>query len=671
MATSATTSTTNLDVNSIVTQLMTVERQPITKLALKEASYQAKLSAYGSVKGAVSTFQSALSSLNKPNTFQTLAASSSDSTVLSASTSSIAVTGSYSMEVSSLAQSQKLAAAGQASSTDAIGSGNPTVLTFDFGTISGGTFDSVSGQYTGSSFTSNGSGVKTVTINSNNNSLQGIRDAINGAGIGVTASIINDGSGAPYRLVLSSDSMGADHSVKISTDGGDAAIDTLMTHNPAGTQGFSETVTASNANFKVNGVAISKASNTVGDVIGGVTLNLNKVTTSPVTLNVSKSTDGVATAINGFVKAYNDLSGTLAGLSAYDAANKKAAILQGDATVRSLQTQLRSMLGTAVTGVPGNLTTLGTIGVSFQKDGTLAVDQAKLNTALTNNFTEIGSLFASVGQSSDSMVTVNNTTPDTKPGNYAVNITQLATRGNTVGSAAITVPLTVTAASNDTLDLVVDGSSAQITLSAGTYNTIAALATELQSQINGATAFSSKGISVVVSENAGVLTLTSANYGSTTGVSITGGTAETALGLVNDVSTNGVDVAGTIGGLAATGSGQLLSGTGGDISGLGIRITGGATGDRGVISYSKGYATTLNTWSSAILASDGVLAARTNGIDQSIADIGKRKLQLEDRLLMIEQRYRAQYTALDTMLSSMNTTSSYLSQQLAALQKTN
>ncbi|MDP1646496.1 MAG: flagellar filament capping protein FliD [Thiobacillus sp.] len=653
-----------LDVNSIVSQLMAAERRPFNSLSVKEAGYQAKLSAYGSVKGAVAGFQNALQGLNSASKFQALTATASDTSVFSASTASNAVAGTYSLEISSLAQAQKLVAAGQTSSTAAIGSGAETTVTFDFGTISGGTLNG--GVYSGAAFASNGNGTKSITLDSSNNSLQGIRDAINAAKIGVTATLINDGSDTPYRLVFSSDSQGVSNSIKVSVSG-DATVGSLLAHDPAGTQGLSETVTAQNANFKVNGVTVTKTSNSVSDVLEGVTLNLNKVTSSPATLTVARDTTSVSNSISGFVKAYNDLATTLKNVSGYDAASKRGAILQGDATVRSLQTQLRGILGTTVTGTPGDLTTLSSIGVAFQKDGSLAVDQTKLNDAMNNHFDEIASLFASVGKSTDSLVSFSNATSSTKAGSYAVNITQVATQGKSVGSAAITTPLDIISGSNDTLDLTVNGISVSVTLAPGTYSTAQALATELQAKINGMTALSDMDVSVVIAETAGKLTLTSVNYGSTSSVSITGGTAESALGLAGDTPTNGADVAGSIGGASATGSGQLLSAISGDALGMGILINGGALGDRGKLHYSQGYATLLSNWSTSVLASDSAIVARTEGIGRSITDIDKRRADLEARLAQVEKRYRAQFSALDTMLSSMNTTSSFLAQQLASL----
>lgn len=653
-----------LDINSIVSQLMTVERQPLSQFAAREAGQQARLSAYGSVKTAVSGFQKALSGLNSTARFQALTATPSDKSFFTASATSNAVAGTYSIEVNALAQAQQLVAAGQASSIAAIGSGAATTLSFDFGTVGGGTLDA--GTYTGATFASNGKGTKTLVIDSSNNSLQGIRDAINAAKIGVKASLVNDGSGTPYRLTLAADSAGAANSMKISVDG-DAAIGSLLAHDPAGTQGLNQTVAAQNASLKVNGIAVSKASNSVSDVISGVTLNLVKTTESAQTLTVSRDTSAITTSINNFVKAYNDMAGTLKNLSAYDAASKKGAILQGDSLVRTLQTQLRGILGTAVAGVPGDLKTLSSIGVSFQLDGSLAVDAGKLNNAMTSNFDEIASLFASVGKSTDSLVSFSSAGDSVKPGSYAVSVTQLATQGRTVGSGAVTPPLDIVAGSNDTLDLEVDGVAASVTLAAGSYGTVDALMAELQAKINGASALSSRGISVGITESTGILTLTSAKYGSASSVSVTGGNAMTALGLADDTPSAGVDVAGTLGGVAATGAGQLLRATSGPAQGLDIIVNGGALGDRGSISYSQGYATTLGKWATSVLDADSVIASRTDGINKTIADIGKRRAALEERLVVIEKRLRAQYTALDAMLSNMNSTSNFLTAQLANL----
>ena len=739
MATTAGVGSSGLDVNSIVSQLMAVERQPIAKLDRKEASYQAKLSAYGSVKGAVASFQTAVQGLNSTSRFQAIKATPSDTTVFSASASSIAVAGSYSLEVTSLAQAQKLIAAGQTSSTAAIGAAATTTVTFDFGTITGNTFNATTGKYgtalsgvsttdlspnitvdstsnlavgaaisgtgipagatiasitdathfvisaaataTGNpvdvqadaTFASSGSGIKNITIDSSNNSLQGIRDAINAAKIGVTATIINDGGASPYRLALSSDSNGASSSMKISVSG-DAAVGALLAHDPANSTGqnLSETVTAQNAVFKVNGVAVSKASNTVSDVVQGVTLTLNKVTTTPASLTVARDTGAVSSSIAGFVKAYNDLAATLKNVSAYDAASKQAAILQGDSTVRSLQAQLRGILNTSVVGTSGALTTLYDVGVSFQKDGTLAVNQTKLDSAIAGNFSDIAGLFAAAGKATDSLVSFNSATSSTKAGSYEVHVTQFATRGGITGDSIVPA-LVNTIAASTTMNVALDGVSASVALTAGTY-TNAQLAALLQSAINGASEFSSAGLSVSATiDGSGFMSIVSSKYGLASNVSLSSGTGTPVSDFMGTVTagTPGLDVAGTVGGATATGSGQNLTVTSGDPQGLSLTYSGATASPHGILHYSQGYASLLDEWAAPNLASGGTLASRTEGVGKTITEIGKQRTAMETRLVGIEKRYRAQFTALDIMLSNMNQTSNYLTQQLAQISNLN
>ncbi|MBU1777883.1 MAG: flagellar filament capping protein FliD, partial [Gammaproteobacteria bacterium] len=273
----------------------------------------------------------------------------------------------------------------QTSSTAAIGDGTSTVVTFDFGTISGGTL--TDGVYSGASFTSGGT-TANITIDSSNNTLQGIRDAINAADIGVTASIVNDGSGTPYRLALSSESSGVSNSIKISTDGANAAITGLLAHDPAGTQNLAETVTATNAVFTVDGISISKTSNTVTDALEGVTLTLGKEN-STATLTIARDTTAVTSAATSFVTAYNDLYTSMKNSFAY----KSGSALAGDSTLRTLQSEMRQIVATAASG--GTLSNLFEIGISAKSDGTLQLDSAKLNTAIGSDFDSVASLFNS------------------------------------------------------------------------------------------------------------------------------------------------------------------------------------------------------------------------------------------------------------------------------------
>jgi flagellar hook-associated protein 2 len=649
-----------LDVNSIVTQLMALERQPITLLDTKEASAQAKLSAYGTLKGALSSFQSAVAALSTSANFAAVKATTADTTVVSAAAQASAVAGNYAIDVSQLAQAQKLVSAGQASSSAAIGTGT---LTFDFGTIAGGSLDSETGQYTGAAFTSNGSGSKTITIDAAHASLEGIRDAINGASVGVTATLINDGSGTPYRLALSVADTGVDNSLKIGVSG-DAALASLLAQDPAGTQSLTQTVAAKNAEFTVDGLAITKATNSVTDVIQGVSLNLLKESATSIT--VARDSSSATTSINAFVKAYNDLNTTLSSLSKYDATNNQASILTGDSAVRSVQTQVRGIFNSALTTAGGGLTTLSDVGISFKTDGTLQLDSAKLGKVIADPTKDVSTLFAAVGKSTDSLVAFAASTDNTHAGSYALNITQLASQGKAVGSSA--AGLTITTDANDALDFTIDGVAVSVTLDAGTY-TPASLASALQSRLNGATALSDAGVTVSVTQNSGVLTVASDRYGSASKVAVTGGNGSVGL-FGTATSTDGLNIAGTIGGQSASGNGQTLTASGGNAAGLAVTVVGGATGDRGVVNFANGFAYQLDKLVAKLLDTNGVVDSRVDGLNASIKDIDKRREALELRMTQIEARYRAQFTALDTAIASMNKTSEFLTQQLANLPST-
>lgn len=670
----------NLDVNGIIRQLMAVEQQPLTMLVRKEASYQAQLSAYGSLKGSLSSFQSAMAGLKDAARFVKFTANSADKTLFTASTSgNVAAAGSYGIEVSQLAQAQKLRSSGFTNTTDAVGTGS---LTIQFGT-----YDSAANTFTANA----NKPAQTVTIDSAHQSLAGIRDAINTAKVGVTATIVNDGT--DNKLVFTATDTGASSSIKVTvadadTTNTDNAGLSQLAYDPTAATGSGKNLTqlqaAQDALFTVDGLSIKKSSNIVTGVIAGVTLNLLKTNVgTPTTLSVSRNTAAIKSAVDGFVKAYNDLNQTVRDLTAYDATTKKGAILQSDSAARGIIGQVRSTLSDSLSGVGGNYKLLSDIGVSFQKDGTLALDSSKLDKAMSDFPDDIAGLFAATGRVTDSLVRYVSSTDKSQAGNYAVNISTQAAQGfyNGVGTAALadsTTPGTFDTAftvdsTNDTFALKVDGvQSGTITLSQGSYTTGAALAAELQSRINGDSALKTGGVSVNVSFDSANdrLVLSSAKYGSASTVDFTSVDTNTAttMGFSAGVGTAGVDVAGTINGMAATGSGQFLTGASGTaVEGIKLEVLKGAVG--GTLDFGQGYAYRLNDLAGKMLEKDGAISSRTDGIDRSIKDLGQRRDALTRRLQDVEERYRAQFTALDVMLGQMRRTSDYLTQQLANLPK--
>lgn len=650
-----------LDVTNIVSQLMSIEQRPLTALTTKQSDYKAKLSAFGSIQSGIASFQSTLKKLSDPKNLQTIKATAADTSVLGTSGGAGAVPGDYSIEVTKLAQSQKLASAGQLNAQAVVGTGT---LTFDFGTISGGTLGT-DGKYSGSAFTSNGAGSKQVTIDSSNNTLNGIRDAINSASIGVTASVINDGGATPYRLALSNSQTGEASSMKISVSG-EAALSSLLDHDPTGSQALTQTVAAQNAALKVDGLDISKSSNTFSDVVPGVTLTLKKTNAgSPTNLSVTRDTNAVKANVQEFVDGYNKLTGSLKSLSSYDMTSKKGAALYGDSSVRNMLTQLRGVVTGTVTGDASSLTRLSDAGVSYQSDGTLKLDNTQLQKVIDTQFDQLPGLFAASGSSSDSQVSYVGSTAKTQSGSYALAVSQLATQGSQTGSGAASLDY---GAPNNALQVSLDGLSASINLRDGSYASSSDLISDLQTRINGNSTFTQAGSAVTISADAsGVLSMLSNRFGSSSSISL-GGTAASLLLGGTGSATTGLALTGTLNGVAATSIGQTLTGASDNAAeGLKVSVSNGSTGSRGNVQYSQGFAYQLDQLASSFLGENGMISMRTDGINSSLKKLDSDRLTLEAKLSRIQQQYQDQFTKLDTTMSSINSTSTYLTSQLTAL----
>ncbi len=414
----------NLDLTTLLANIKSGEQVPLVALQKQQTSYTAKLTAYGQLSSALSALQTAAEALAKPALFAGVKASSSATDVLTATATSSATSGVYAVNVTQLSQAQSLATIGVASTAAAIGGGKVTI---EFGTICTAppdpvtgvytlaTPDPINGTYSGATFTADSTRTHSITIGSGS-SLADIRDAINGdASLGVTASIVSDGSSTPNRLVLTSKQAGETSSMRISVtdqaavaaDPGppevlpvdavlaDTALVNLLTNNPESlvlTDQLQQTVIAQNTKLTVNGVPITSATNTVAGSVQDVTMTVTKAGSS--TLTVQNDTGSVQSAITTFVSAYNSLQSIASKLTAFDAANRSGAILLGDSVLRNIQVGIRSTLTGAQADDDSGLTMLSQIGVSFQKDGTLAVESTKLTVTLGSKLSGVASLFS-------------------------------------------------------------------------------------------------------------------------------------------------------------------------------------------------------------------------------------------------------------------------------------
>jgi flagellar hook-associated protein 2 len=368
-----------LDLTALVDQLVAAETQPVAnRLNVKESDLQAKLSAFGNLKSTLSTVQDSLTSLSEIGAGRT--ATSSRAEVLSASANESAAVGNYSIQVSQLANAQSLASPAYSSSSEVVGTGT---LTISLGTTD---YDPETDAYNG--FVPNPEkSPQVLTIDSENQTLEGIRDAINEADFGVNAAIVNDGTG--YRLLLSSEETGVANSLQITVtdDNGsglaDLAFDGVATN-------LEQTVAAQDAQLVINGLAISSPSNSVSEAIEGVSLELKDVSNGDaVTLNVGLDKSAVSNALDGFIGAYNDLVDLIQSLTNYDPETRQASVLSGDSSVRTIASQLRNGLLNQIEGASDVYRYLVDVGVSTESNGKLSLDDTKFDTAVTEDFAGI------------------------------------------------------------------------------------------------------------------------------------------------------------------------------------------------------------------------------------------------------------------------------------------
>ncbi len=348
---------TGLDTNEIINGLMEVERRPIERLEQDKAWMNNRLTGYTAFDAQLASLKSALSRLSSIDTLESRQVSLSDEGLFTARAGNDAVAGAtYDLEVVSLAKVEKSVSQGYADK-------------------------SASGFGTGSLVIQVGSGSShTIDITDENNSLEGISKAINDADIGVQAAIINDGTGAPYRLVITGKEAGEDIALNVTLSGG--SLDPLT---------FTESQQATQAHIRVDNIDIYSKNNTIKDAIPGVSLDLQKAEAGKtVSLKVSKDTRPMLDGINAFVKRYNAAVSFVTGQSKMGA-DDEAGLLAGDAGLNSVKRKLQGLLTTMV-DTSGSFKALSQLGLETQKDGTLNVDELTLKKAVVDSTDDVAKL---------------------------------------------------------------------------------------------------------------------------------------------------------------------------------------------------------------------------------------------------------------------------------------
>ncbi len=646
-----------LDVESIVQNLMYIEQAPIRRMESETTTLESKISAFQSLNSKISALEDKVKTIlygsgtvpfQAPYSFSDRFAgsifslcnvSSSNEGVISAITTDVSATGSYAISVGNLASAQSSASVNFDDMTSAA-TGTGTI------TIASGSRDPVS-----------------INIDTAINTLSGVRNAINAANCGVRATIVDDGSASPYRLLITSNDTGTANAFTVTDNlSGGRAL------------GITQVQAAEDSRFVVNGIAITKSTNTVSDVIDGVTLTLKQETTSDVRIDLETDTDSIVKSIQDLVTAYNSVNSFINDQFRYNTATESAGVLSGDATLRSIQSMLQKQFLQSVRNQYTSFGVTSQIGLSFNRDGGLELDETKLREALADNFTDVAALLLGNGTPSGSATVTDNRviyagrSAATQAGTYPIVITRLAEQAVVTGMQAVT-----TLANDETL-----------TITSGTFNTVVnllagdALAAVL-SKINAAVTMA--GMDVTAEEDGwGRIRISTDNYGSASNISVVSdrdaSAGTTGFGS-SPVAGNGRDIEGTIGGNSATGIGLILTGTAGQPEeGLNLNISQTTTGSYGSVTLApdsngvEGASILLNLSSVLDGITDplsGPIHHATDGFNRNIRLLNDRIEAYQDLLDRREALLYAQYQKADEALRLMNATMASLSSQLESL----
>ncbi len=628
--------------DEIIAKLMELSKAPLNRLQTQKTALQKKISTWQELNTRILALKTKAATLADPLTFQTKSFSSSNTDLLTGSVSSSAQAGTYFIKVNTTAKTHQIASQGFADTTSSsVGTGTVTV---------------------------NGT---TITIGATNNTLVGLRDAINSADAGVTASIINDGSAtAPYRLLITSKTGGTAGQITVDMSG--------LTGGTA--PAFTTMQAAQDASLTLGegagAVTVTKGTNTISDLIPGVTLNVKDADASKtVTVQIEQDTAATKKAIHDFVDQYNNLIDYIGPQFKYNADAKSAGTLFADTTLQTILSDLRSDLSDPVSGLNQTIKVLSQIGITSTLDDKLQVDDTKLDAALADDLTQVQKLLAKTGEATNSNVSFFSATSSTKPSGtsgYAVNITQVATQSYVVASGAQTGPL----AQSETLTI----NGVQISLSVGmTQAQVLTRINEYTNQTGVAASINThdgsnylmlkrsvhgSGGHITVQSSVSANTNPGANSGiGNVSVTETAWTGELGTGL----GAAGLDVQGTINGEAATGMGQYLTGdsTNTNTAGLKIRFTGITTGSFGSVTFTRGIAGLLADYADNITAiGTGAISSAEDGIQARIKDIDDDIDRLNERLAAQQMRLIEQFTAMENALGQLQNQSAQLAAQL-------
>lgn len=725
-----------IDVESIVTQLISLEQFPIQRLQAQQAQLQARQTIYGQFKSTLQSLNSAASSLNFSSAFQVNKSAATDDTVATGTSTDAAVPGTYSLNVLAIAKSHKLTSASQSSTTSELGMAGDFLV--------------------------NGKKVSILA----SDTLTSIASKINGLGASVSANVVNGGTDQAY-LVLGSTKTGAANEILITDVSGgvaqglglvtgtqtlrslsgsvasssgfknstdtissltgaaisgnltlgtddiafDSSTDTLQTLadkiNATGNHtaslatekvdgvdvvrlkidsaswpstysdpsnllgvlgvtknGIANQVTgASDAQVQIDGITINSATNTLSNVVGGMTFTLKKVGTSDI--NVTRDTTAIKEKVKKFQEAYNSVVSYIRDNSKLDGETFQAGPLFGDQTVSqvegTLSTLLFNSLGT------GSLKSLSDIGFGLDDQGKLELDESKLDNAVNNKIDDLKSLLMATGRSANSelkYVSSGNKSVASSSSGFNVNISQVATKASVTALNAFSSPHS----GGETLTFggsPFGSGSVNLTVSAGM--TLGGLIDLINNDSR------LKDI-VVASDEGGSLKITNKRFGTAGNFTVTSNLAEGAdnsgIGTSGGTNVAGLNVEGTINGEPATGNGQFLLGNSGNskTDGLQIQYTGTSTGDIGSLIFNRGVAAMtqyrVNSFTDSV---NGLMTTVDKTLTDQVQDIEDRITSLSTLISLKEESLRRRFTAMEAAMSRATAQGSQLSAMLSGL----
>jgi len=594
----------------------------------------------------LNAFQTYVTDLTSPDLFRQKTASSSNESIVSATATSEAVSGSYQIEARQLAQTNTIVFAQTFASSESL-------------IASSGNFE----------FTVNGQ-TQTIALDANNGTLDGLQQYINGGDYGVNAAVINDGAG--YRMMLTSKTPGAAGEITF------AATNAAGLPNGGDAASYVVTSAAQDAVMELNGLEISSSTNTFDDVVDGMEFQLNSASVGIVnTVSVNQKTDTVEDTIRSFVDVYNQLQTILDELGKYDASSLTEdelatgeyefyGDLAGSSVLRTVRDQVKESMSGAIDELDAGFNALVFAGLSFDREGVLNIDESTFQSALNDNLSSVASLFSKGASSDSGLVSFIGASEKTETGNYTIDVTQAATKAQ----------WTFAPQAGGTFDISVDGSTS-VTLNAPVdTGNLDSYALSIMNTINNNSEIASAGGKVSAYVDASnQIVLQSDRYGVNSSISMN-------LANVGDPALEtGVNVDGTIqtesGGVLSLGAyadvedGRKINisdfaiADDGDTSMRGLSFE--VTGNPGVsvaFGFAQGFASRIQETINDFFTNEtGLISQRLESLYTKNDEFEERSKEIDVRYEKMELKYRLQFSMLQSIMSSAQSTRDQLTAQ--------